>query len=153
MFLYRHRRREALDGSDSEESAGVRFSCPLARIESATFLDPLTPGLATLLINSGNGERSVRLGPVYQVPTWQKLPDILANYRKLRMAHPSALDEMPVFVDLGPITYENAESDVETADLKEKAVRNALALGAEPSLWSQLQFILDYHLSSDILLQ
>ncbi|KAJ6584932.1 hypothetical protein B0H19DRAFT_402540 [Mycena capillaripes] len=137
VFLYRHRRREALDGSENEESAGVRFSCPLARIESATFVDPATPGLATLLINNDSNEppRPIRLGPIYQLPTWQKLPDLLANYRKLRTARPSTLDEMPVFVDLGPITFEETGSEVEIADLKEKAVRDALALGAEPTLW------------------
>ncbi|KAJ7794128.1 glycosyltransferase family 1 protein [Mycena olivaceomarginata] len=136
VFLYRHRRREALDSSDSEESTGVRFSCPLGRIESATFLDPLTPGLATLRINKGNNEsRDLKAGPIYEVPTWQKLPETLAHYKRMRSVHPSSLDEQPVFVDLGPISFTEGQSDVEAANLKEKTVRDALALGEEPDVW------------------
>ncbi|KAJ7505356.1 glycosyltransferase family 1 protein [Mycena galericulata] len=137
VFLYRHLRREVLDGSDDESSAGVRFSCPLARIESATFTDPALPGLATLMINgdASDSPRAIRMGPIYAVPRWQQLPDILARYKQRRSVHPSPLDELPVFVDLGPISFTDARSDVEIADVKEKAVRGALALGSEPDLW------------------
>ncbi|KAJ7935602.1 glycosyltransferase family 1 protein [Mycena leptocephala] len=137
VFLYRHRRRAALDGSDDEGSAGIRFSCPLARIESAKFLDPVLLGLATLSITSDINEppRVVRLGSIYQVPEWQRFPDLLAKYKKMRTVHPSELDELPVFVDMGPITFREAHSDVEAEDLKERAVRVTLALGAEPELW------------------
>ncbi|KAJ7212149.1 glycosyltransferase family 1 protein [Mycena pura] len=133
VFLYRHRRREAL-GTDTE--SGVRFSCPLARIQSAEFLDPAT-GLATLQTKSPfrDSPRTIRLGPVYQFPAWQKLPDILAHYKKRREVHPSKLDETPMFVDLGPITISEVLPDVEITNYKEKVVRNELALGAEPNLW------------------
>ncbi|KAJ7784602.1 glycosyltransferase family 1 protein [Mycena metata] len=126
VYLYRHRRRQALDGPDAEESAGVRFSCPLARIESST-----------LLVNGEKGmpPRSIRMGTIYTIPAWQKLPAVLANYKKQRAFHPSDLDDMPIFVDLGPISFADTQSDVEAASLKEQAVRNALALGAEPDLW------------------
>ncbi|KAJ6559217.1 glycosyltransferase family 1 protein [Mycena vulgaris] len=134
VFLYRHRRREALDGSDAERDVGVRFSCPLARIESVKFSDPAMPSLASFEINSDQSDssRTFRLGPIYPLPIWHKLPDILAASHR---AGRGQLDEMPVFVDLGPLSFTDAESDVEIADLKEKAVRNALALGAEPDLW------------------
>ncbi|KAJ7109698.1 glycosyltransferase family 1 protein [Mycena crocata] len=137
VFLYRHRRREALDGSESETNAGIRFSCPLARIASAEFVDPVFPGVATLHINSDQSDspRAVRLGPIYDVPAWKKLPDILAAYKRMRSVNPSKLDELPVFVDLGPISFTDAQSDVEIADIKEKAVRKEFALGAEPSVW------------------
>ncbi|KAJ7044079.1 glycosyltransferase family 1 protein [Mycena alexandri] len=137
VFLYRHRRRQALDGSDVEDSAGVRFSCPLARIESAAFHDSAFPGIATLLINGEKGmpPRSINMGTIYTVPIWQKLPAVLTNYKKHRTFHPSDFDDMPIFVDMGPISFAEAQSDVEAANLKEQAVRNALALGAEPELW------------------
>jgi sterol 3beta-glucosyltransferase len=138
VYLYRHRRREALDGSGAERENGVRFSCPLARINSAKFLDPLTPGIASLEINSDSSysPRTIRLGPIYQVPAWQRLPDIIAGYKQRQSLRHSKLDEMPVFVDMGPLSFTNLQTDVEIADVKEKAVRNALALGAEPVLWS-----------------
>lgn len=101
-------------------------------------MDPLTPGLATLRINKGNNEsRDLKAGPIYEVPTWQKLPETLAHYKRMRSVHPSSLDEQPVFVDLGPISFTEGQSDVEVANLKEKAVRDALALGEEPDVWCQ----------------
>ncbi|KAJ7780616.1 glycosyltransferase family 1 protein [Mycena maculata] len=137
IFLYRHRRREALNGSDDESNAGVRFSCPLGRIESAAFLDPALPGLATLHINNDtfDSPRAIRLGTIYTLDAWLKFPDVVARYKKMRSVRPSPLDEMPVFVDLGPISFEDAHSDVEIADIKEKAVRAVLGLGEEPDIW------------------
>ncbi|KAF7365254.1 Glycosyltransferase family 1 protein [Mycena venus] len=130
VFLYRHRRREALDGSESDESAGIRFSCPLARIESAEFLNPDMPGLATLqIINDTKVKRAIQIGPIYQLPAWQKLPATLASYKRMRTVHPSSLDELPIFVDLGPISFSDATSEVEAADLKEQAVRECVGLG------------------------
>lgn len=93
--------------------------------------------------------RAIRLGPIYKLPKWQKLPDILANYKRLRSVHPSKLDELPVFVDLGPISYTDAQSDVEIADIKEKTVRSALALGSEPEIWSQ--FLVSSCLSTSLM--
>ncbi|KAJ7675882.1 glycosyltransferase family 1 protein [Mycena polygramma] len=136
VFLYRHRRRAALDGSEAEESAGVRFSCPLARIESVSFSDPTLPGLATfMLANDLETPQPLRLGTIYPLPAWQKLPEVVANYQRRRTVYPSTLDDMPIFVDLGPISFEDVESEVESVDLEEKAVRNTLALGAQSALW------------------
>ncbi|KAJ6508847.1 glycosyltransferase family 1 protein [Mycena sanguinolenta] len=136
VFLYRHRRREALNGSEAGESAGIRFSCPLARIESAEFLDPIAPGLATLhVLNDNNDSRAIRMGPIYQLPAWQNLPEIVDNYKRRRTVHPSPLDRLPVFVDLGPISFAESQTEVGTANAEEEAVRATLALGAEPELW------------------
>ncbi|KAJ6613328.1 hypothetical protein B0H10DRAFT_1917477 [Mycena sp. CBHHK59/15] len=137
VFLYRHRRREALDGEDSETDIGIRFCCPLGRIESVKFTDPTVPSLASIHIwnKEAEAERVIPLGPINTLPAWQKLPHYIAGYKKRRVAVPSEFDETPVFVDLGPLSFSDAQSDVKTADLREKAVRNALALGAEPTLW------------------
>ncbi|KAJ7459825.1 glycosyltransferase family 1 protein [Mycena latifolia] len=137
VFLYRHRRREVLDGSDTERDVGVRFSLPLARIGSVEFLDPALPSLASIDINGHDSDspRIVRLGTIYSLPEWKALPAILARYKQTRSTRPFQLDEMPVFVDLGPLSFTDAQSDVETKNLKEKAVRDALALGGEPTLW------------------
>ncbi|KAJ7250909.1 hypothetical protein B0H12DRAFT_1018998 [Mycena haematopus] len=136
VFLYRHRRREALNGVEAEESAGIRFCSPLARIESAAFLDPVTPGLATFhILNDNNESKAVRMGPIYQLPAWQKLPETIANYKRRRTVYPSSLDEMPVFVDLGPISFTEGQTEVEAANSEEQVVRDSLALGTEPELW------------------
>ncbi|KAJ7670244.1 hypothetical protein B0H17DRAFT_948984 [Mycena rosella] len=140
VFLYRHRRREALDGSDAESDVGIRLSCPLARINSATF-DSVMPALASLDIDGHNidSPRTIRIGCIYPLPVWQNLPEILARYKQRRSTHPSQLDETPVFVDLGPLSFPDAQSDAQPAlepvDVKEKAVRNALALGPEQAIW------------------
>ncbi|KAF8208904.1 hypothetical protein K438DRAFT_1917258 [Mycena galopus ATCC 62051] len=124
VFLYRHRRREALNGSDDKESADIRFSCPIARIESAAFLDAVTPGLATLQIRNDNGvSRVVQMGPIYQLPAWQKLPETIAHYKQMRTVHPSSLDDMP------------GEGEIVGVNREDEAIRAALALGAEPDVW------------------
>ncbi|KAF7324275.1 UDP-Glycosyltransferase/glycogen phosphorylase [Mycena sanguinolenta] len=41
---------------------------------------------------------------------------------------------MPVFVDLGPISFSEPQTDVGPANAEEEAVRAALALGAEPGI-------------------
>ncbi|KAJ7095901.1 glycosyltransferase family 1 protein [Mycena belliarum] len=135
VFLYRHRRREALDGSDDERD-GIRLCVPLARLASVTFPDPEMPHLASLALNSDdNAPRLIRLGTIYAQPTWHQLPEILARYQRTRSMSPSELDEMPIFVDLGPLSFKDPLSDVETSNIKEAAVRKALALGGEPTLW------------------
>jgi hypothetical protein len=75
--------------------------------------------------------------PRLKLDAWQKLPDHLAAFKKMRLANPSRFDDTPVFVDLGPLSFEDAVTDVETTNVKEKAVRAALALGAESNIWSK----------------
>ncbi|KAJ7175819.1 glycosyltransferase family 1 protein [Mycena filopes] len=154
IFLYRHRRRQALDGSDAEEKCWCPFvyfllstaypNNDLERLQLPSRTHRIgciprfcIPGFATLLINGEKGmpPRSIKMGTIYSLPAWEKFPDFLANYKRRRTFHPSDLDDMPIFVDMGPITFVDAQSDVEAADLKEQAVRYALALGAEPELW------------------
>ncbi|KAJ7069825.1 glycosyltransferase family 1 protein [Mycena amicta] len=135
LFLYRHRRREAIDSTNSDN--GVRWSCPLSHIISAEFPDPNLPSIATLAIDVGapDGPRHIRIGPIYEVPAWAKLPEVIANYKKLRETHPSPLDDTPIFVDLGPITFSESLPDIPVTDMKEKTVRNTLGLSAEQSFW------------------
>ncbi|KAF7314233.1 Glycosyltransferase family 1 protein [Mycena kentingensis (nom. inval.)] len=133
LFLYRHRRREAIDGSEN----GVRWSCPLSHIISVEFLDPNLPSVATLAVDVGSpaGPRHIRIGTIYDTPEFKKLPKLLADYRELRKTHPSELDDTPIFVDLGPIDFGPPMPTVPVTDLKESVVRNVLGLSAEHSFW------------------
>ncbi|KAF7299097.1 Glycosyltransferase family 1 protein [Mycena indigotica] len=135
LFLYRHQRREAIDSGNSEN--GIRWSCPLSHIASAEFLDPKMPGIATLSIDVGapDGPRKVRMGCIYEFPAWSKLPEIVADYHKFRESRPSELDETPIFVDMGPISFAETIPTVPVTNMKEDSVRKVLGLSAEKSFW------------------
>ncbi|KAF7291557.1 Glycosyltransferase family 1 protein [Mycena chlorophos] len=134
LFLYRHRRKQAVDSANSDD--GIRWSCPLSHLHSAEFLDPNVPGMATLNIDVGLSEpRRVHMGTIYYLPAWAKLPEVLENYKAFRRTHPSDLDETPVFVDLGPITFMDSTPTIPVSDMKENIVRKVLGLSTEQTFW------------------
>ncbi|KAF5382484.1 hypothetical protein D9615_002991 [Tricholomella constricta] len=147
LFLYRHRRREALDAS-SGESSGIRLSLPLNRIAKFRFGSyPEFPSIASLLVRStpseevtdedGNLEQeTIHLGTIRPYRAWTHLDNyISAANRRLR---PRSPDEFPVFIDFGPLTFHATPVKINHKILRseEMAIRGALSLDSEESqLW------------------
>ncbi|ESK94997.1 glycosyltransferase family 1 protein [Moniliophthora roreri MCA 2997] len=140
LFLDRHRRREAL--SDSEDSSGIRLSCPLDRITkvqtslvsphykhrvSALYLEP----------NPENQSQILYIGPIIPSPQWDSLEELIGTAKK-RCLTDSGLsaNERPVVIDFGPLTFTaKPHTEPGTTTGPEDEIRLALALGSEPDVW------------------
>ncbi|KAF9049628.1 glycosyltransferase family 1 protein [Hymenopellis radicata] len=149
IFLYRHRRREILDGSAAEADldSGIRLSCPLDRVskfvsrkenaeQNITF--------STFHVNTPPSddqepeEHVFHLSPLSQlhVPAWDKMQDYI-DAAKARHSRPSTPTSSPVVVDFGPLNIsEDPIADPVYADKKEKGLRLALGLSEETDLWT-----------------
>ncbi|KAG6903130.1 hypothetical protein C0995_004677 [Termitomyces sp. Mi166 len=152
-------RREltALDTSIAEEEAGIRLSLPLNRIAKIHFGSyPEFPCIASLLIQSLPSEdpededavieqETIHIGTIRPTNSWNHLERRVKNAQRRLLKRP--LDQFPVFIDFGPLTFHESRSmphDTDMPWIKEVAIREALALGSEEThLWGY--FVLTNH--------
>ncbi|THV05295.1 UDP-Glycosyltransferase/glycogen phosphorylase [Dendrothele bispora CBS 962.96] len=135
LFLDRHRRREAM-GPASDETRGIRISCPLHKI------DRVVPGsdYLTLIHFPGAAEGLEQdrcfLGPIVTVPAWHALPTYIEHAKRRASAYGDQ-SQTPVYIDFGPLTFaENTASmTLPTPHSTDQVVRSALSLGNESDLW------------------
>ncbi|KAF8644526.1 hypothetical protein AX16_008402 [Volvariella volvacea WC 439] len=149
IAMYRHRHREAFDGTVPDSSSGIKLSCPLVRIDKVEFgMTSFFQSIASIHVTLSDEETTssegtkadqiFNIGPVMRVPAWDHIADYVSAAKKTNQS----LDNAPIIVDFGPLTFlEGAEDEksmhhLETTGPKEeRAVRAALALEAEPSIW------------------
>ncbi|RDB18077.1 Sterol 3-beta-glucosyltransferase [Hypsizygus marmoreus] len=148
LFLYRHRRREALEASIPDDQAGVRLSCPLNRISCVRFRAYADfPDIASLRVQPALSDDSsieegiteaqtIHLGTVRPTRIWAHLNEYIAAATHRLEKRPK--DQFPIFIDFGPLTFHETPNSLEgdMSSLKEKTIRGALSLDAgESELW------------------
>ncbi|KAG6900170.1 hypothetical protein C0993_001882 [Termitomyces sp. T159_Od127] len=149
IFLYRHQRQVALDTSIPEEETGIRLSLPLNRIAKVRFgCYPEFPCIASLLVQSlpletvededaAIEQETIHIGTVRPTYSWNHLEKRVEAARHRLLKRP--LDQFPVFIDFGPLTFHESQSmphDTDIPWIKEVAIREALALGFdETHMW------------------
>ena len=158
LFLYRHRRRQVLDSSDTERSTGVRLSIPLHRIldvhlEGMSCNSMSTASLRVQLSptdTNGFDPQSIRNSEIetlrfcqpVSITRWHQLEHPIATAKARQKRAGSVADISPLIVDFGPLTFSDEgivkakDSDIRTDT--EKAVRRALALEDDTQAWSKL---------------
>ncbi|KAG6918321.1 hypothetical protein DXG01_015179 [Tephrocybe rancida] len=150
LFLYRHQRRVALDTSIAEEESGIRLSLPLNRIAKIRFgCYPEFPAIASLLVQSLPSEdpesedtaveqETIHIGTLNPTASWDHIEDRVATARRRLLQRP--LDQFPVFIDFGPLTFHETQASPSHSDIpwiKEVAIRGALSLGPDiTSFWA-----------------
>lgn len=150
--MYRHQRQVALDTSIPEEETGIRLSLPLNRIARIRFgCYPEFPCVASLLVQSLPVENTededavieqetIHIGTIRPTHSWNHLEKRVRAARHQLLSRP--LDQFPVFIDFGPLTFHESQSmpyDTDMPWIKEVAIRRALALGSdETHIWGKM---------------
>ncbi|KAG5641414.1 hypothetical protein DXG03_005259 [Asterophora parasitica] len=149
LFMYRHRRKESIGVSTSEESSGVRLSFPLNRIATFRFGSyPEFPSMASLLVRSSPADEvtdedvspdTIHLGTIRPYRAWTHLDHYIqaANKRLHRRRSPDDVPD-PILIDFGPLTFHASPVVANTKSVRneETAIRGALSLDSEEKqLW------------------
>ncbi|KAF8073827.1 glycosyltransferase family 1 protein, partial [Lyophyllum atratum] len=145
LFLHRHRRREILNASDSEETSGIRLSIPLNRIGQVRFGSYAEyPFVASLVVqpeehSDEHGileQQTIRLGTISPNRVWTHLDGYIATANRRLLGKP--IHDFPVFIDFGPLTFHERRTmpKDDMPRLKEMAIRGALSLDSDDAqLW------------------
>ncbi|KAF7979674.1 hypothetical protein HWV62_41671 [Athelia sp. TMB] len=152
LYLYRHRRRQALGGADSAEDLnGVRLSIPLAHIKSFdeghcfSFSYLLTLHVDMELLDThpqthlddgkvptkvdDNPETKLRFVSLRPDAAWDRLQEYIDEAKSAAGAA-----AQNVIIDFGPLSFVEADGPSDNWGDTEAAIREALALGNEPDL-------------------
>lgn len=148
LYVYRHRRRVALDAPSGDTDEGIRLSCALDRItQGERKACPNFSHIVSLHVQLSQSDedelgvkesRVFQIGPLQPFPAWTQLGVHIAAAKDRRRLKPATV-ESTVFLDFGELNPEaNNQGLVKSSDTqgnKEKTIRSILALGAEPELW------------------
>ncbi|KAF8631804.1 hypothetical protein AX17_005019 [Amanita inopinata Kibby_2008] len=146
LFLYRHHRREFLNGEESQEEPGIRINCPLDRIQlynSSTFLDYLTLiSLHIQFISSDVCPGTTKpIGPYDIQVALLKSEPIVSQLGYLITAAKQRLNgrisRSPIFLDLGPfsISKQQVRHSTTCSELAERKKDNAQEPKQVAELW------------------
>ncbi|KAG7088460.1 hypothetical protein E1B28_012449 [Marasmius oreades] len=138
VFLDRHRRRESITNSDSENS-GIRLSFPLAKILKVVPSDnpqsPLSIHLQPMHEENDSDCLQVRMAPLIPSPTWNRLTEFVDLAKKRsNNDDPQRL----IIVDLGPLSFRAApvvQKYATAASIEGSRIRAALALSDDAEAW------------------
>lgn len=136
-------------GSSSDANDAIRISCPLDRITSVSYSH--SKRLASIRVeptpsDTNHGEFSdsqeaqvFHMATVMVVDAWEHLEKYISA-AKQRTAYQAPNLQSRVFLDFGSLSFSEVGAltyNRDDSSHKEKAVRHALALDAEPEVWSQ----------------